>query len=237
MRRLRPSSRNTKRASKSGNDWQIEVSNPQGSEIVSAGKVIVATGSKARPLTGIPVDNVVVCDNAGALEFKDVPQHLGVIGAGVIGLELGSVWRRLGATVTVLEALPVFLGAADEGVAREAWKLFTKEQGLEILLGVKIGKVTAAKKPGKGAVTVEYELEGKAARLECDRLIVSVGRVPNTDNLGAEAVNLKIDARGFIEVDAHCRTALPGVFAIGDVVRGPMLAHKGEEEGDRKSVV
>ncbi len=216
---------------KSGSDWQIEVTNPQGSETISAGKVIVATGSKARHLAGIPVDNVVVCDNVGALEFKDVPQHLGVIGAGVIGLELGSVWRRLGAKVTVLEALPVFLGAADEGVAREAWELFTKEQGLEILLGVKIGKVTAAKKPGKGAVTVEYELDGKALKLECERLIVSVGRVPNTDNLGAEAVDLKIDERGFIEVDEHCRTALPGVFAIGDVVRGPMLAHKGEEEG------
>jgi dihydrolipoamide dehydrogenase len=156
-----------------------------------------------------------------------VPQRLGVIGAGVIGLELGSVWRRLGAKVTILEALPSFLAAADDSVSREAWKIFTKEQGLDIQLSAKIGKV----EQGAKGVTVNYEHEGQAKRLECDRLIVSVGRVPNTGSLGAQNVGLQVNDRGFVEVDAQCRSNLPNVFAIGDVVRGPMLAHKGEEEG------
>jgi dihydrolipoamide dehydrogenase len=212
---------------KGGAGWQIEVSGDGKSEVVEARAVVIATGSKARHLPGLPVDNEIVCDNVGALALRQVPARLGVIGAGVIGLELGSVWRRLGAKVTLLEALPAFLPAADESVSKEAWRIFTKEQGLDIRLGVKIGKVDVSKK----GVAVEYELEGKSERLECDRLIVSVGRVPNTDGLGAEAVGLKIDARGFIEVDDHCRTNLPNVYAIGDVVRGPMLAHKGEEEG------
>jgi dihydrolipoyl dehydrogenase len=199
-----------------------------GGETIEARHVIVATGSKARHLPGIAVDNVVVCDNVGALAFPAVPRRLGVIGAGVIGLELGSVWRRLGSAVTILEALPEFLGACDEAVAKEAWKQFTKVQGLDIRLGAKIGKV-AARKDG---VTVEYtDAEGAAQKLECDRLVVSVGRVPNTDGLGAQAVGLKVDARGFIEVDGECRTNLANVFAIGDVVRGPMLAHKAEDEG------
>jgi dihydrolipoamide dehydrogenase len=212
---------------KGGAGWQVEVSGDGESEVVEARAVVIATGSKARHLPGVPVDNEIVCDNVGALALKEVPSRLGVIGAGVIGLELGSVWRRLGAKVTLLEALPTFLAAADESVSKEAWRIFTKEQGLDIRLGVKIGKVDVSKK----GVAVEYELEGKAENLECDRLVVSVGRVPNTDGLGAEAVGLKIDARGFIEVDDHCRTNLPNVYAIGDVVRGPMLAHKGEEEG------
>jgi dihydrolipoamide dehydrogenase len=210
-----------------GAGWQLEVSGGPQAETVEAKAVIVATGSNARHLPGVPVDQVMVCDNVGALAFKEVPARLGVIGAGVIGLELGSVWRRLGAKVVILEALPGFLPVADESVAKEAWKIFTKEQALEIQLGVKIGKVDVAKK----GVVVEYEQDGKPGKLECDRLIVSIGRVPNTQGLGAEAVGLKIDARGFIEVDDHCRTNLPNVFAIGDVVRGPMLAHKGEEEG------
>jgi dihydrolipoamide dehydrogenase len=197
-------------------------------ETLEAKHVIVATGSKARHLPGVPVDNVTVCDNEGALAFDAVPKKLGVIGAGVIGLELGSVWRRLGSEVTILEALPNFLGACDESIAKEAWKQFTKTQGLAINLGVKIGKVTKA----KSGITVEYtDDKGAAQKLECDRLVVSVGRVPNTDGLGADAVGLKVDARGFIEVDEHCRTNLPNVFAIGDVVRGPMLAHKAEDEG------
>lgn len=212
---------------KGGQGWSIEVAGSAGTETVEAKWVIVASGSSARHLPGIEVDNERICDNIGALAFDEVPKRLGVIGAGVIGLELGSVWRRLGAQVTVLEALPGFLAAADEGVAKEAWKIFTSEQGLDIQLGAKIGKVT----PGKKGVTVEYEHEGTAKKLECDRLIVSVGRIPNTGNLGAGAVGLKIDGRGFIEVDDHCRTNLPNVFAVGDVVRGPMLAHKGEEEG------
>jgi dihydrolipoamide dehydrogenase len=157
-----------------------------------------------------------------------VPERLGVIGAGVIGLELGSVWRRLGSKVKLLEALPTFLGAADEAVAQEAWKVFTKQQQLDIELGATIGKVSS----GRKVVTVEYtNAEGKEATAEFDRLIVSIGRVPNTDELGAENVGLKIDAKGFIEVDKNCRTSLPRLYAVGDVVRGPMLAHKGEDEG------
>jgi dihydrolipoamide dehydrogenase len=213
----------------SGGDlYEIEIANGETKESVTAKYVIVATGSTARHLPGIAVDNINICDNEGALAFASVPKRLGVIGAGVIGLELGSVWRRLGAEVTILEALPNFLGACDEGVAKEAWKAFTKEQGLNIKLGVKIGKV-AQKKSG---ITIDYtDDKDLAQKLECDKLIVSVGRVPNTDGLGASAVGLKISDRGFIEVDGHCRTNLPNVYAIGDVVRGPMLAHKAEDEG------
>jgi dihydrolipoamide dehydrogenase len=207
-----------------GDSYTIEV----GGQQVQAKHVIVATGSKARQLPNVPIDNVTVCDNEGALAFDAVPKRLGVIGAGVIGLELGSVWRRLGSEVTVLEALPNFLGACDEAVAKEAWKIFTKQQGLNIRLGVKIDKVTNR----KTGVLVEYaDDKGLAQKLECDKLVVSVGRVPNTDGLGTTAVGLKVDARGFIEVDGHCRTNLPNVWAIGDVVRGPMLAHKAEDEG------
>jgi dihydrolipoamide dehydrogenase len=212
---------------RNGGGWQIEMSGGDAAEAAEAKAVIVATGSKARHLPGVPVDQALVCDNVGALAFKEVPERLGVIGAGVIGLELGSVWRRLGAKVVILEALPGFLAAADESVAKEAWRIFTKEQNLDIRLGVTIGKVDVTKK----GVVVAYQQEGKDERLECDRLVVSVGRVPNTDGLGADAVGLKIDPRGFIEVDDQCRTNLANVFAIGDVVRGPMLAHKGEEEG------
>ena len=199
-----------------------------GAEQVTAKHVIVATGSKARHLPNVPVDNEIICDNEGALAFGAVPKRLGVIGAGIIGLELGSVWRRLGSEVTILEALPNFLGTCDDAISKEAWKQFTKVQGLAISMGVKIEKVTSSKK----AVVVEYkDSEGAAQKLECDKLIVSIGRVPNTDGLGADAVGLKVDARGFIEVDDHCRTNLPNVYAIGDVVRGPMLAHKAEDEG------
>jgi dihydrolipoamide dehydrogenase len=216
-----------KLAGRAGTGWRIEIGHAGAAEVVEAKAVVIATGSKARHLPGVPVDNEIVCDNVGALAFPEVPKRLGVIGAGVIGLELGSVWRRLGAQVTVLEALPTFLAAADESVSREAWKIFTKKQGLDIRLAANIGRVEASKK----GVKLDYQLDGKAERLECDRLVVSVGRVPNTDGLGAETVGLKIDARGFVEVDDHCRSNLPNVYAIGDVVRGPMLAHKGEEEG------
>jgi dihydrolipoamide dehydrogenase len=199
-----------------------------GKETLQAKHVIVATGSKARHLPNIAVDNETICDNEGALAFASVPKRLGVIGAGVIGLELGSVWRRLGSEVTILEALPNFLGATDEAVQKEAWKVFTKTQGLNIKLGVKIDKATAR----KTGVVVDYtDDKGLAQKLECDKLVVSVGRVPNTDGLGAADVGLKVDARGFIEVDDHCRASLPNVYAIGDVVRGPMLAHKAEDEG------
>jgi dihydrolipoamide dehydrogenase len=210
-----------------GDTVTIEVANGAAKETLQAKHVIVATGSKARQLPGIVVDNEVICDNEGALAFPSVPKRLGVIGAGVIGLELGSVWRRLGSEVTVLEALPNFLGACDEAIAKEAWKVFAK-QGLTIRLGVKIEKATTR----KNGIVVEYtDDKGLAQKLECDRLVVSVGRVPNTDGLGAAAVGLKVDNRGFIEVDDHCRTSIPNVYAIGDVVRGPMLAHKAEDEG------
>jgi len=195
--------------------------------VLSAPHVVVATGSVARPLPGLAFDEQRVLSNDGALSIGQVPRRLGVIGAGVIGLELGSVWRRLGADVTLLEALPAFLPAADEQIAREALKRFTR-QGLKIQLGVAIEGVDA----GADTIRVRYLDASKAAQaLECDRLIVSIGRLPNTEGLNGDAVGLKTDARGFIEVDADCRTAVPGVWAIGDVVRGPMLAHKAEEEG------
>jgi len=190
-------------------------------------QIIVATGSSPRALPGTAFDETSVLSNDGALRIPAVPKTLGVIGAGVIGLEMGSVWRRLGAKVTVLEALPAFLGAVDQQVAAEAQKVFTK-QGLDIQLGVKIGKVESSKK----GVTVSYvDAKGADQELACEKLIVSIGRVPNTTGLNGEAVGLKLDERGFVEVDAECRTGLPGVWAIGDVVRGPMLAHKAEEEG------
>jgi len=211
-----------------GESYMLEVSNGGAKETVQAKHVIIATGSRARHLPNIAVDNDLVCDNEGALAFGAVPKRLGVIGAGVIGLELGSVWRRLGSEVTILEALPNFLGACDEAIAKEAWKAFTKTQGLNIRLGVKIEKVVAK----KNGVMIDYTDEkGLAQKLECDRLVISVGRVPNTDGLGAANVGLKVSERGFIEVDDHCRTNLPNVYAIGDVVRGPMLAHKAEDEG------
>lgn len=196
-------------------------------ETVVAKHVIVATGSKARHLPGLKVDNKIVCDNEGALAFDSVPATLGVIGAGVIGLELGSVWRRLGSEVTVLEALPTFLAACDDSVSKEAFKLFTN-QGLDIHLGVKIGDIKASSKGVKLAYT---EADGSAKTLEVDRLIVSIGRVPNTEGLALDQVGLATDERGFIPVDDHCATAVPGIYAVGDVVRGPMLAHKGEDEG------
>lgn len=210
-------------AGRGDSGWHVKV----GDELVVAKQVIVATGSAARHLPGIPVDNKLICDNVGALAFDAVPKKLAVIGAGVIGLELGSVWRRLGAEVTVLEALPDFLAAADQDVAKEALKLFTK-QGLDIRLGVQIGEV----KQDKKGVSIHYkDKDGADQQIAADRLIVSVGRVPNTAGLNAEAVGLKIAERGMIEVDDQCRTNLPGVWAIGDVVRGPMLAHKAMDEG------
>lgn len=207
--------------------YSLQIDTAEGPRAVQASHVIIATGSKARHLPGMAVDNQLICDNEGALALGAVPKRLGVIGAGVIGLELGSVWRRLGSTVTVLEALPGFLGACDESVSREAHKIFTR-QGLAIHLGVSIGEVKA----GKKSVSVQWtDAQGTAQTLEVDRLIVSVGRVPNTEGLDLDKVGLTTDERGFIPVDDHCRTAMPRVYAVGDVVRGPMLAHKGEDEG------
>ena len=198
-----------------------------GEESLLGKQVLLATGSSARALPGTPFDEVHVLSNDGALRIADVPKKLCLIGSGVIGLEMGSVWRRLGAEVTVLEALPTFLGAVDEQIAKEAHKAFVK-QGLKIELGVKVGEV----KTGKNSVSVAYaNAKGEAQKLDVDKLIISIGRVPNTVGLNAEAVGLKLDDRGAIVVDDECRTNLPGVWAVGDVVRGPMLAHKAEEEG------
>ena len=190
-------------------------------------QIIVATGSNARALPGTPFDEELILSNDGALRLGSVPKKLGLIGAGVIGLEMGSVWRRLGADVTILEGLPTFLGVVDEQLAKEAHKAFVK-QGLKIELGVNVGAI----KTGKKSVNVAWtNSRGEAQTLEVDKLIVSIGRVPNTIGLNAEAVGLKLDERGAIIVDDECRASLAGVWAVGDVVRGPMLAHKAEEEG------
>ncbi|MET3442761.1 dihydrolipoamide dehydrogenase [Variovorax paradoxus] len=196
-------------------------------ESISGKHIIVATGSNARALPGTPFDEENILSNDGALRIGAVPKKLGLIGSGVIGLEMGSVWRRLGAEVTVLEALPTFLGAVDEQIAKEAKKAFDKQK-LKIELGVKVGEIKSSK---KGVSVAWTNAKGEAQTLEVDKLIVSIGRVPNTIGLNAEAVGLKLDERGAIAVDDDCKTSLPNVWAIGDVVRGPMLAHKAEEEG------
>ncbi len=197
------------------------------SEVISGKHIIVATGSNARPLPGAPFDEDNILSNDGALRIGAVPKKLGLIGAGVIGLEMGSVWRRLGAEVTVLEGLPTFLGAVDEQIAKEAKKAFDK-QGLKIELGVKVGEVKNSKK----GVSVQYtNAKGEAQTLEVDKLIISIGRTANTIGLAADKIGLKLDKRGMIVVDDNCKTNLPNVWAVGDVVRGPMLAHKAEEEG------
>jgi len=206
--------------------YTINVSGPT-TATLTAKNVVVATGSNARQLTGAEFDEKLILSNEGALAIEAVPSKLGVIGAGVIGLEMGSVWRRVGADVTVLEGLPTFLGAVDEQIAKEAHKLFTK-QGLKINLGCKIGAITK----GENSVSVAYaDSTGAEQTATFDRLIISIGRVPNTHGLNGEAVGLQLDERGFVVVDDECRTSLPGVWAVGDVVRGPMLAHKAEEEG------
>jgi dihydrolipoamide dehydrogenase len=202
-----------------------------GEQTLIGRNIIIATGSNARPLPGTPFDEELILSNDGALRIGAVPGKLGVIGSGVIGLEMGSVWRRLGADVTVLEGLPVFLGAVDEQIAKEAHKAFTK-QGLKIELGVTVGEIKVVREGSAKGVTVAFaDAQGKPQELAVDKLIISIGRAPNTIGLNAEAVGLLLDERGAIAVDGDCRTNLPGVWAVGDVVRGPMLAHKAEEEG------
>ncbi|MDF3034900.1 MAG: lpdA [Paucimonas sp.] len=213
-------------AGSDGNGYQIKLAGAK-EETLTGKHIVIATGSNPRALPNAAFDEKLILSNTGALAIDTVPKKLGIIGAGVIGLEMGSVWRRLGADVTVLEALPAFLGAVDEQIAKEAHKMFTK-QGLKISLGVKIGSIT----PGKKEVTVDYADEkGIAQKVVFDKLIVSIGRVPNTIGLNADGIGLKLDERGFIAVDGDCKTNLPNVWAVGDVVRGPMLAHKAEEEG------
>ena len=206
--------------------FEINVTGKAEESIVGK-QIIIATGSNARALPGTPFDEVNILSNDGALRIGSVPKKIALIGSGVIGLEMGSVWRRLGSDVTILEGLPIFLGAVDEQIAKEAKKAFDK-QGLKIELGVKVGEITNSKK----GVSIAYtNAKGQAQTLDADKLIISIGRVPNTIGLGAEAIGLQLDERGAIVVDGDCKTNVPGVWAVGDVVRGPMLAHKAEEEG------
>ena len=195
-------------------------------EILEAKNVILASGSAPIELGIAPFDGDNIIDSWDALELDAVPQRLGVVGAGVIGLELGSVWSRLGSNVTILEALEDFLFMADRDVAKVALQDFRK-QGLDIKLGAKVVSATV----GKGAVAVDYEDKDGAQSIEFDKLIVAVGRRPVTEGLFAEDAGIQLDERGFIVVDDECRTRVKGVYAVGDCVRGPMLAHKGSEEG------
>ena len=212
----------------SANAWQIKVDDSGNAETIQAKLVIVATGSVPRPFPFAPIDNAMILDNAGALALTEVPKRLGVIGAGVIGLEMGSVWRRLGAEVTILEAMPGFLMAADEQIAKEAKSIFAKEPGLQINTGVNIKSV----KVTGDTVTIGYsDSDNQEQVLEVDKLIVAIGRIPNTAGLGLQENGLQVDERGFVMVDQYCRTNLTNVYAVGDVVRGPMLAHKASEEG------
>jgi len=213
-------------AGKAEGGYAVKVTGTSEEDLVGK-HIVVATGSSPRALPGLPFDEKVVLSNDGALAIGAVPKKLGVIGGGVIGLEMGSVWRRLGAEVTILEAMPEFLAVADQQVAKEAQKVFTK-QGLVIETGIKLGELKATAKN----VTVPYtNAKGEEQKLVVDKLIVSIGRVPYTGGLAAETVGLQLDERGFVAVDGDCKTNLPNVWAIGDVVRGPMLAHKAEEEG------
>ena len=205
----------------------VEVAGSDGKKRqLSAKHVILASGSTPVELKSLPFDGRTIVDSWGALELDAVPKRLCVIGAGVIGLELGSVWKRLGAEVVVLEALDKFLAIADQQLATEAARQF-KKQGLDIRLGA---KVTAAK-AGKSGVAVSYTDAKGEQSLEVDTVVVAVGRRPYTEGLLAESTGVKVDARGFIEVDEHCHSGAENVWAVGDVVRGPMLAHKGKDEG------
>jgi dihydrolipoamide dehydrogenase len=195
-------------------------------ETLSAKHIVLASGSVPVELKNMPFDGKHIVDSWGALDFESVPGKLAVVGAGVIGLELGSVWRRLGSEVIVLEALDTFLAVADQGLAKEAARHF-KKQGLDIRLGA---KVSGAKIAG-AAVEVSYTDAGASQTITVDKLIVAVGRKPFTKNLLAEGTGVALDERGFIKVDDHCKTSVENVWAVGDCVRGPMLAHKAKEEG------
>ncbi|AQZ96122.1 dihydrolipoyl dehydrogenase [Halopseudomonas phragmitis] len=206
---------------------KVEVTTPDGkTEIIEAENVILASGSRPIEIPPAPLTDDIIVDSTGALEFTSVPKKLGVIGGGVIGLELGSVWRRLGAEVVVFEALENFLAAADEQVAKEALKTFTK-QGLQVRLGA---RVTGTEIKRKQVIVSFSDSEGEQ-QLTFDKLIVAVGRRPYTENLLAPDCGVDLDERGVIYVDDYCSTSVPGVYAIGDVVRGAMLAHKASEEG------
>ncbi len=208
---------------------KVEVSNPENGEILDTieGKnIILANGSVPIELPFLPFDGDRIVDSAGALDFTEVPEKLAIIGAGVIGLELGSVWRRLGSEVVILEALETFLATADQHAAKEAAKQF-KRQGLDIRLGT---KVTGAENTGK-KVSIKFEDKDGEQSIDADKLIVAVGRKPYTENLLSEDCGVELDERGFIQIGDEWRTGASNVFAVGDTVRGPMLAHKGSEEG------
>ena len=206
---------------------QVEVTSDDGLSVISANSIILAVGSVPIDIPVAKVDNKLIVDNAGALELEATPKKLGVIGAGVIGLELGSVWNRLGSEVTILEAVDTFLPPVDKQLSREAFRAFTKQQGLDIKLGARV----TGSKTNKSSVTVDYSDKDGEHSAKFDRLIVAVGRKPNTDNIADPDAGLTLDDRGRIEVDNQCRTNIDGVYAIGDAVTGPMLAHKASEEG------
>ena len=205
---------------------EITVAGSGKSEIIEAEHIILAPGSVPAEIAVVPIDGNIIVDSSGALAFTEVPQTLGIIGAGVIGLELGSVWRRLGSQVILLEAQETFLEIADQQISKEALRQFTT-QGLDIKLGARV--VGCEIKGNKAAI--EYKYANDSHHHKVDKLIVAVGRRANTVGLFAEESGLLLDEWGFVHVDGQCRTNLPGVFAIGDAVRGPMLAHKGSEEG------
>lgn len=199
---------------------------PEHREEIGAEHIILAPGSRPIEMDAAPVDGERIVDSNGALAFQEVPKRLGIIGAGVIGLELGSVWRRLGSEVVLLEAQDTFLSMADHQLAHDAFKHYNR-QGLDIRLGARVVSTRKTKKQ----VTVHYQHGEEEHELKADNLVVAVGRTPNTEGLAAPESNLLLDERGFVHVDEYCSTNLPGVYAIGDAVRGPMLAHKGSEEG------
>jgi dihydrolipoamide dehydrogenase len=206
---------------------QVEFKSHDGkTEVLKAKHIVIATGSEPVNLKIAPFDGERIVDSWGALDFTEVPKTLGVIGAGVIGVELGSVWNRLGSKTVVLEALPGFLPMVDQQIAKEALRHFNK-QGLDIRLGAKV----LSAKAGKKNVSVEYQVGGESRTETFDKLIVAVGRRPFTKDLGADVAGVALDERGFVKVDAHYKTSAPGIYAIGDVIGGAMLAHKGIEEG------
>jgi dihydrolipoamide dehydrogenase len=206
--------------------WEIKITADDKVEKIIATNVIIASGSNPRSIPNVTIDNINILDNDGALNLKAVPQNLCIIGAGVIGLEMGSVWKRLGSQVTILEAMDTFLPTADIQVGQELYKNLTK-QGLEIRTKIKIEAVTATSKK----IKIKYYENDELKEITSDKLILAVGRTPNTSKLGAAKIGLNLDERGFINVDEHCKTNLPNIWAVGDCVRGPMLAHKASEEG------